>query len=374
MASGRVLNYSGDSLVVFHSTEGSLKGNVLEDGRISPDGIEPAIIVHRESADHAIRDYQNGWKLEPACRTHVYRRSGAIVLFGPVEHDLHCIPEDVARLEPAYSKAEIGDTKGVAIDTSASWGDVAPAMGPLDGYNEIPWKNFFTFWERKTARYIRTGENITLRIDLAPVANFTLQQLSAVHAAIKNALRKYWNAAPNPSGSSKAMVFRVELVSEQEDARVQLRKKPPKGSKEPNNLEEWWDDISPESVAHEFGHLLGLMDEYCVYKRLDKANQSVKTAKDMCDAEERDYPGRYERRAKVGKCPTGRVVNVMERDDTPADTRIDESLIDSVFKRRMCNRRAFVNSYRVCCRAKGVGGCGKIHSAEYHGARALRPA
>lgn len=331
MADGRVFNYSEDRLVVYHLGASGLVGNVLGDGEMTPDGVVADSVIHVDFEDHAIRCHQYGWKVEPSFQTYVYRNSGPF-LFGPVEHDLHCIPSDLARLEPGYSKISRQDRQGISINLSAGWGIAAPPRGSLDGFNELEWRNLFRLFESKKASFIRSGLHLTVRIQLLPFEGIKDEEKTHVRTSLKDGLANYWNRAVNPSGTSSPLRFHAELVEEFADAKIQIRRKQSGSTQnEPNNKDEWWTDIGPQSAAHEYGHLFGLIDEYYIYERKADHNKDVKTPAQMRDAEKRDYPGRNKKRAGAGECPSGHPRNLMEDPFSSAPNPVDQKLIDSVY-------------------------------------------
>ena len=328
LLNGRVYNYTGEILAVIHRDGSNRLGNILEDGQMTPSSIEPEMIFHLERDDHVIRTHHYGWILDPGCQTMVYRRSDGIVWFGPVEHDLHCIPTDITKLEPPYFKASSHGADGVAISLDNTWGEPAPAKGPHDGFNEIRWKNFYTFRESRRANYMRTGRTVTIRLKLSPYDGMSTADLNKVHQSIMDAMSLYWNTATIPTGSSDRMVFRVELVDEYEDHGVQLKLRGDPNKGPSSNSDEWWSDIMPGPLAHELGHVLGLRDEYYVFNRDEGARNPRKmTFAQHKAAEQADYPGRYERRVAGGQCSL--VANVMEKTDAPVV--VDANLIDSIF-------------------------------------------
>ena len=207
----------------------------------------------------------------------------------------------------------------------------APQIGLRDGFNTIRWNNTFVAREKKVAKYIRTGLNITIRLKLLPYKGMAASVMISIQTAVQGAL-DYWNSAgPISNGSPDTLKFRVELVSDYEDATVQIRKRPTQGKKEPNNSKEWWQDAQRNNVAHELGHLMGLMDEYYVYDRKADRNKGVSTKAQRRAAEKKDYLGREKLRAKNGPCGTSRPANLMEFNRDPQHIMIDRSLIRSIF-------------------------------------------
>jgi hypothetical protein len=339
MSNGRAINYSGAPLVVIYQNAGSRVGNVLQDSQMTPDSVEPEIIFHLEFDDNVIRGHHYGWNLESGCLTYVYRRSTDIVWFGPIEHDLHCIPTDITRLDPAYSKATASDLGLVVIDSDPSWGVFAPAPELRDGFNQFEWTNIFDYrFGPLVSRYMRTGLNVTMRLKLLPspypYPEIPAADLDHIHQAIVEALSQHWNKAAPPTGSASRMVFRVELIEENEDHVVELKFDPQRLHRRCDS-DHWWQDITAAVVTHELGHVLGLIDEYYLYdnddpkhKGMTRSSNPAANWKQERAAEQEDYPGRYEQRVKTGNCDTSRPPNVME---SPQTTLIDASLVDSIY-------------------------------------------
>lgn len=327
---GAVYNYSGTELAILHEQSSNLVGHTLRNQSRTPPLVEPRFILPVDRDDYRIRDSLFGWKLEPNCDTYIYRKSG-FVLLGPVELDLHCIPP-TSRLTPAYSKASKGDVEPVAIDEDKTWGSDIPEMGQFDGYREIEWENYFKLFESKTAKFIRTGLEITVRIQLTISSGVSSADVANVHTQILAGIDK-WNTLPPVVDPPHRMKFHIELVDEQPDYNIEIKMRPT--PKSPNNTKEWWHDIKFNSVAHEFGHLLGLYDEYYVYRRND--HPLLKTNAQKRAAEKQDYPNRSD--ARQGTC--SKPANLMENNHS-SPLVIDDSLILSVYteknQQKMCFR------------------------------------
>lgn len=331
---GHVHNLSGADLAVIYSDGGTRQGHVLEDGQRTPDNIQPEAIFHVPFDDHLLRGQHYGFHLEPDCETYVYRRSSRWAIFGPTEHDLHCLPPDPSRLEPAYTPAIVGDFDFISIAIDPTWSVPAEAQGVLDGLNEVDFKASFNLFSRpKTARYIRTTIPsksqvwITERIRFKPASSVTAADIAAVKVVLQNALAGYWNhtsvpQATDDQGGQWTLRFRAEVVDDHEDRAIAIEVHPA-GAKQANNWERWWTNIIVASVAHEFGHLVGLMDEYYLF---DRSTSKAVTCKDKQQAERDKYSNRFAERL-----PNCVAANLMEDPHGVVAPGIDQRLVDSVF-------------------------------------------
>ncbi len=345
MTNGRVFNYTEEALVVYLRGDCESMGYVLGPGDMTPEKADPDVFVHLDADANSIRGHQNGWKIEPNCRTYVYRKPGRFP-FGPVEHDLHCIPSDITRLEPAYTKVALRPASGAGSDFGLS----APMKGDHDGFQAFEWQNTFAveespgvecrvhqserrlkfrFRETRTARFIRSGLEITVRIKPTEFAGLQQEERMRMPDALRRALADYWNRAVNPTGSKKPLRFRAEWVDKEEDATVQLRS----GSDVASKAGEWRIDMTPAALAHEYGHLLGLMDEKYLFRRLELRNKRVVTLAEQREAERRDFPDRSARRIVPRGNEADRKPNIMESVEGP-EPSVDQTLVDSVYTAR----------------------------------------
>ena len=119
-----------------------------------------------------------------------------------------------------------------------------------------------------TAAYRQEGARVIVRLQLAPDANVTAAELAACQQRWKPGIENAWNnrfscctnlSAVQESGcvAPSRMSFEVRWVTTNAHHVVQVHRGPGRA-----NMTNWFHDDSGRAAAHEFGHMIGNVDEY----------------------------------------------------------------------------------------------------------------
>jgi hypothetical protein len=111
-----------------------------------------------------------------------------------------------------------------------------------------------------TAAFEQVWTHVTVRIDLDPDAGITASTVNSLQTTWENGIESTWSDqwATSRSGElSCPFTFEVQWVGSNEHHEVRIRP----GSARSNMTT--WDTLDSGAVAaHEYGHMLGLVDEY----------------------------------------------------------------------------------------------------------------
>lgn len=114
-----------------------------------------------------------------------------------------------------------------------------------------------------TGRFEQTWSLIRVRIQLNPDPGITATTIATLRTTWENGIRKTWNNRWGVGRSGEAtcpLQFDVEWVTSNphHSVRVRVRTNPQQVA----NKGTWYTNDSGAVAAHEFGHMLGLVDEY----------------------------------------------------------------------------------------------------------------
>jgi hypothetical protein len=107
-----------------------------------------------------------------------------------------------------------------------------------------------------TAKYYRDGAAITVRIKLAPDSNVSTSQ-STLETRWRNGIVAKWSDKLACTGGTTKLTFDVQWVPSNQHHAVRVRA----GSGR-SNMGTWYENDDGNTAAHEFGHMLGMKDEY----------------------------------------------------------------------------------------------------------------
>jgi len=325
-----VCNQANDPIIVLLQDGNHFIGKPLQAKRQTPGDVDPVGVIgddHFFGGRNAILDYQDGWKLDPGVTAVLYERSRPFV--GPNEFDMHCFPPN--GILPAYQQAGLGNGVNVQ-DTPNDWGVPAPAVGPRDGWNDTTAPNCWNKHNWGHYGYLRTGVRITVRVILIWEDKLGPADRQQLFDMLARAMGR-WNGQPPytmvdpPTGTQIPLVFAVEVVDQTAfpaDVQVQVYK-----YKYPADTTDWGLNRPDTTLAHEYGHYLGLIDEYY----LDSQNAPKGISAAAWESEK--CPERGQERAQL-VCPPS--PNIMEDPDT---TVIDIKMIDAInsgVRQRLCRR------------------------------------
>lgn len=115
------------------------------------------------------------------------------------------------------------------------------------------------FW---TAAYFRKGNTIVVRIKLEPQYPISDDALAELKARWRDGIRAKWHDKYPCPPNSDNLQFDVEFVETGWHHTVKIRRGPHR-----SNMLEWDDADDGHAASHEYGHMLGLPDEYSDAKR-----------------------------------------------------------------------------------------------------------
>lgn len=154
---------------------------------------------------------------------------------------------------------------------SALLANVGPAMVPLETFGKVRSDEEDCPYVAHM-RFSQTWARISVRIRLVPDANVTSATLNSLQVTWKAAIENMWNnPSPNAWGCGLAgelpcqFDFVVFFLDDLPDHTVALSSAPgisDGGGFGSTNQKVWHTSDPGNVVAHEFGHMLGLLDEY----------------------------------------------------------------------------------------------------------------
>lgn len=107
-----------------------------------------------------------------------------------------------------------------------------------------------------TAKYHRSGTTVTVRIKLAPEIGVTTS-MAVLQARWEAGILAKWSNQLPCSGGATNLTFAVQWVTTNEHQTVTVK---PRSGRE--NMNTWYEETDGNTAAHEFGHMLGMVDEY----------------------------------------------------------------------------------------------------------------
>lgn len=119
-----------------------------------------------------------------------------------------------------------------------------------------------------TQAYLQDWTHIVVRVHLEPEPGVSPTELDGLKERWRDGIRRAWNGqcgCRTARGTTRGLSFDVQWVSDEADERmpddthhrVRVRPGPVR-----SNLRAWGTNASGRVAAHEFGHMLGLVDEY----------------------------------------------------------------------------------------------------------------
>lgn len=107
-----------------------------------------------------------------------------------------------------------------------------------------------------TARYQRNGNTVVVRIKLVPEAGVTTS-LAALQTRWQSGIQTKWSNKFACSPGTPNLTFNVQFVNTNEHHAVTV-----KAGSGRSNMLEWYEQDNGNTAAHEYGHMLGMKDEY----------------------------------------------------------------------------------------------------------------
>ena len=241
--------------------------------------LEPGQMTHSTFDCIAVRATQWGTIFETTAWKKLLRPEAVVYTFEENflvdDLSLHCFPyEAIPPFPRGYETISEGMIT-VDLDPSFSLGQLAPALGPHDGEfyredapnaDELAGGNYFN---RRFGRFVRTGPYISVRVQLD--AFFTIDEalLNQKITEWKKTIETVWNTPILPHGTDPSLHIEMDYSAELEHYSVFIPNTAIAAVSDffgsgasytywPLNMT----DKYPKKSAHEFGHFLGLQDEY----------------------------------------------------------------------------------------------------------------
>jgi hypothetical protein len=150
-------------------------------------------------------------------------------------------------------------TGSFSVQTVFGRGSLCSKLESLARKEDSFWVTECTFgW---TAAFEQTWSHIVVRVKLNPDTGISNATMNILRNRWSNGIQTIWSNRWGVGRLGEAtcpLTFEVQWVTANQHHSVRVRQAPPTGT----NLG-LWDTLDPGSTAaHEFGHMLGLVDEY----------------------------------------------------------------------------------------------------------------
>lgn len=108
-----------------------------------------------------------------------------------------------------------------------------------------------------TAKYDKTGTTITVRVKLVPDSGITASQLTALKSTWSAGIAQKWSEKFACATGQPKLTFGVQFVDSNAHHTVRVQPGPAR-----SNMNLWDDKDDGHAASHEFGHMIGMRDEY----------------------------------------------------------------------------------------------------------------